>query len=59
MILAVVRMSESIVNGSLAAENQSLKPMILATALVVRLIYLENAESENPQKPRAPISKLF
>ena len=52
-------MSGSIVNGSLAAENKSMKSMILVTALVVRLIYLENAESENPQKPRAPISKLF
>ena len=59
MILAVVRMSGSIVNGSLAAENKSMKSMILVTALVVRLIYLENAESENPKKPRAPISKLF
>ena len=53
MILAVVRMSGSIENGSLTAEHQSLKSMILATALVVRLIYLENAESENLKKNQA------
>ena len=59
MILAVVRMSGSIVNGSLAAENKSMKSIILVTALVVRLIYLENAESENPKKTQGPNFQAF
>ena len=52
-------MSGSIVNGSLAAENKSMKSMILVTALVVRLIYLENAESENPKKPGPQFPSFF
>ena len=52
-------MSGSIVNGSLAAENKSMKSMILVTALVVRLIYLENAESENPPKKQGPNFQAF